>query len=107
MDLVFAYAGTLSLEEQLQPAKISDMQIGDVFIKGGSPGHAVIVADMAENKITKAKRFLLIQSYMPAQDMHVLKNPANGDGSPWYAPTMGDLVTPEWTFANSSLRTWP
>ncbi len=107
MDLVFAYAGTLSLEQQLQPAKISDIQIGNVFIKGGSPGHAVIVADMAENKITKAKRFLLIQSYMPAQDMHVLKNPANGDGSPWYAPPIGDLVTPEWTFANSSLRTWP
>jgi len=25
------------------------MKIGDVFIKGGSPGHAVIIVDMAEN----------------------------------------------------------
>ena len=83
------------------------MRIGDVFIKGGFPGHAVIVADLVENKLTKAKRFLLIQSYMPAQDMHVLKNPANGDASPWYAVPAGDLVTPEWTFRPGSLRRWP
>ena len=107
MDLVFAFAGTASLEKELKPVEASDIQIGDVFIKGGFPGHAVLVADVAENTLTKSKRFLLIQSYMPAQDMHVLKNPANGDGSPWYAVPSGDLVTPEWTFAKGSLRRWP
>ncbi len=107
MDLVFAYAGTASLEKELTPVDAATVQIGDVFIKGGFPGHAVIVADMAENKLTRAKRFLLIQSYMPAQDMHVLKNLANGDGSPWYAPPTGDLVTPEWTFSKGNLRRWP
>ncbi len=107
MDLIFAYAGTASLEKELQPVAAADIQIGDVFIKGGFPGHAVLVADMAENTLTKSKRFLLIQSYMPAQDMHVLKNPANGDGSPWYTVPTGGLVTPEWTFANGSLKRWP
>ena len=107
LDFVFAYAGTASLEAELKPVEVSDVQIGDVFIKGGFPGHAMIVADMVENTITKSKRFLLIQSYMPAQDMHVLKNPANGDGSPWYAPPADNLVTPEWTFAKGSLRRWP
>jgi Domain of unknown function (4846) len=107
MDLIFAYAGTASLEKELKSVAVADIQPGDVFIKGGFPGHAVIVADMAENKLTKSKRFLLIQSYMPAQDMHVLKNPANGDGSPWYAVPAGDLVTPEWTFAAGSLKRWP
>ena len=68
---------------------------------------AVIVADVAENRLTKSKRFLLIQSYMPAQYMQVLKNPANGDGSPWYAIPDGELVAPEWTFAAGSLRRWP
>ena len=107
MDFIFAYAGTASLEKELQQADAADIEIGDVFIKGGAPGHAVLVADTAVNSITKAKRFLLIQSYMPAQDMHVLKNPANGDGSAWYAPPSGDLVTPEWTFPKGTLRRWP
>jgi hypothetical protein len=107
MNLVFAYAGTASLEKELTPIPVSDIRIGDVFIKGGFPGHAVIVADVVENKSNKTKRFLLIQSYMPAQDMHVLKNPANADGAPWYDIPTGALITPEWTFAAGSLRRWP
>jgi len=108
MNLVFAYAGTYSLERERKPVPLAEMQIGDVFVKGGFPGHAVLVADMAENKATGERRFLLIQSYMPAQDMHVLKNPANAGGSPWYPAAFdGDLVTPEWRFAPQSLRRWP
>jgi hypothetical protein len=108
MDYVFAYAGTYSLEHELKPVPLADMQIGDVFIKGGFPGHAVLVADMAENAATGEKRFLLLQSYMPAQDIHVLKNPAAPDGSPWYPASFdGDFVTPEWTFPSGALRRWP
>jgi Domain of unknown function (4846) len=108
MDLVFAYAGTYSLEHELKPAPLGEMQIGNVFIKGGFPGHAVLVADMAENIETGEKRFLLVQSYMPAQEMHVLKNPGAADGSPWYpAAFAGPLVTPEWTFPEGTLRRWP
>lgn len=55
MDLVFAYSSTLSLDEELKSVDVDDMQIGDVFIKGGSPGHCVIVVDMAENKSTGQK----------------------------------------------------
>jgi hypothetical protein len=108
MDLVFAYAGTYSLERELKAVPLEAMAVGDVFIKGGFPGHAVLVADMAENPATGEKRFLLIQSYMPAQEMHVLKNPAAPDGSPWYpAKFEGPLVTPEWTFAEGALHRWP
>jgi len=108
MTLVFAYAGTYSLEHELKPVPLKDIAIGDVFIKGGFPGHAVLVADMAESKQTGEKRFLLIQSYMPAQEMHVLKNPATPDGSPWYpAAFTGPLVTPEWTFPEGALHRWP
>jgi hypothetical protein len=108
MDLVFAYAGTYSLEHELKPVPASEMQTGDVFIKGGFPGHAVLVADMAESKETGERRFLLIQSYMPAQEMHVLKYPGAPDGSPWYpAAFAGGLVTPEWTFGHDALRRWP
>ncbi len=108
MDYVFAYAGTYSLERELKPVSLATLQTGDVFIKGGFPGHAVLVADVVENAQTGEKRFLLVQSYMPAQEMHVLKNPAAADGSPWYAAAFeGDLVTPEWRFAAGSLRRWP
>ncbi len=108
MTLVFAYAGTYSLEHELKPVPLADIKIGDVFIKGGFPGHAVLVADMVENNATGEKRFLLIQSYMPAQEMHVLKNPASPDGSPWYpAAFAGPLVTPEWTFPEGALHRWP
>jgi hypothetical protein len=106
MDRVFAYAGSYSLEREMRPVKARDMQPGDVFIKGGFPGHAVLVVDMAANAATGETRFLLLQSYMPAQDMHVLKNPKSTDGSPWYAvPDENEqLVTPEWVFPPSSLR---
>lgn len=108
MTLVFAYAGTYSLERELQKVPREDIQIGDVFIKGGFPGHAVLVADMVANPATGEKRFLLIQSFMPAQEMHVLKNPAASDGSPWYpASFTGGLVTPEWSFPEGALHRWP
>jgi hypothetical protein len=68
----------------------------------------VLVADMAENAATGEKHFLLVQSYMPAQEMHVLKNPKSEDGSPWYKTDFGDqLVTPEWLFPRTALRRWP
>lgn len=108
LDQVFSYAGTYSLERELKPVPLDSMQIGDVFIRGGFPGHAVLVADMAVNAATGEKRFLLLQSYMPAQDIHVLRNLSDPDRSPWYPAAFdGDLVTPEWTFARTSLRRWP
>jgi len=108
MDTVFAWAGTHSLERELKPSALAEFAAGDVFIKGGFPGHAVLVADVVENKATGEKRFLLLQSYMPAQDIHVLKNPAAADASPWYSVAFGDrLITPEWTFSRESLRRWP
>jgi hypothetical protein len=96
---VFAYAGTLSLSKELAPVDTrQQLQAGDVFIRGGSPGHAVLVMDVAVNAAGE-KLFLLAQSYMPAQDIHILKNPA-GVLSPWYSVAKGEklLGTPEWVF---------
>ncbi len=104
METIFMYAGTLSLSKELQPVKISNMQIGDVFIQGGSPGHAIIVIDMAVNKPTNKKVFLLAQSYMPAQEIQILKNPSDTTISPWYSLDFeNELITPEWTFTKSDL----
>jgi hypothetical protein len=104
LETVFMYAGSLSLEKELDEGKISEIKPGDVFIIGGSPGHAVIVVDVAVN--TEGKRiFMLAQSYMPAQDIHVLINPVDREMSPWYYLNGGEeLDTPEWDFAPGSLR---
>lgn len=105
LNVVFAYAGTLSLAKELVPVSIDAMQIGDVFIQGGSPGHAVIVIDMAIDKVTGNKLYLLAQSYMPAQDIHVLNNLQNGNISPWYdLKSTGRVMTPEWTFVTGDLK---
>lgn len=104
LDMVFAYAGTLSLSKEMENIPLEEMQPGDVFLKGASPGHCVIVMDMAENKQTGEIIFIAAQGYMPAQEMHILENPANEDGNPWYTLDFGDeLITPEWTFSDTQL----
>ena len=102
---IFSYAGTASLEKELTPIKLSDMEIGDLFIQGGSPGHAVLVIDMVVHESTGEKLFLLAQSYMPAQDFHILRNFQNKNLSPWYSTNMGtNLSTPEWPFKTIDLH---
>ena len=104
MDMVFAYSGTLSLEKELEGVHIEDMEIGDVFIIGASPGHAVIIVDMAIND-NGEKIFLLAQSYMPAQQTQLLINPMDKNISPWYSLSGKDkLITPEWTFELNELK---
>ncbi|HEY8970980.1 MAG TPA: DUF4846 domain-containing protein, partial [Puia sp.] len=105
---VFSYCGTLSLERQLTPVThFGDILPGDVLIRGGSPGHAMLVIDMVEDAAGN-KVYLLAQSYMPAQDIHVVINPVEGKQSPWYSiPKDTSIITPEWTFYTSQLRRWP
>jgi Domain of unknown function (4846) len=100
LTMVFRYAGTQSLARELQRRPdTSAFQCGDVIIKGGSPGHAVIAADAARDPHTGERLVLFVQSYMPAQEIQVLNNPAEPDISPWYrVKTTGDLRTPEWDF---------
>jgi hypothetical protein len=52
------------------------------------------------------KLFMLAQSYMPAQDMHILQNIHEPGLSPWFRlPEPGmELYTPEWTFAYGQLK---
>lgn len=106
MEFVFIYAGSLSLSKSLHSKNSKDIAIGDVFIIGGSPGHAVIVVDVAENEKGE-KVFLLAQSYMPAQETQILKNKNDNKISPWYsAKITGRLYTPQWTFDVEQLKTW-
>jgi len=107
LNKVFAACGSYSLNQQLKAKnKFSDIAIGDVLIKGGFPGHAVIVVDLAENNKGE-KIYMLAQSYMPAQDIHVLQNFNNDTLSPWYSIKENNVIeTPQWTFYRNQLKTW-
>ena len=64
------------------------------------------VVDVAANAVGE-RVFLLAQSYMPAQDIHVLRNPASRH-SPWYvARAKGELITPEWISRYEFLKRFP
>jgi len=105
LDIVFMYAGTLSLSKELRQIPIDSIQIGDIFVIGGSPGHAEIVVDIAKNKVNGNKIFMLAQSYMPAQSIHLLVNLNNSDISPWYdVSKASNLVTPSWVFSKNELK---
>jgi hypothetical protein len=99
----FGYAGTLSLSRELTARPLQQVQPGDVLIHGGAPGHAVLVVDVAENPKTHEKFMLLAQSYMPAQNIHVLHR--DYGVSPWFKveAVNGMVETPEWDFAETEL----
>lgn len=107
MEIVFSYCGTYSLSKELnRVAEIDSIQPGDVFIEGGFPGHALTVMSVARNAGGE-RIFLLSQGYMPAQDIHILKNYDDPGLSPWYGIKKAfPLVTPQWKFERGSLRRW-
>jgi hypothetical protein len=106
LDSVFQYAGSYSLSREMRAVRDpAEVKAGDVFIRGGFPGHAVIVLDVARSLETGRKVMLLGQSYMPAQEVHVLKNLGAPALSPWYDTAFGEaLVTPEWTFSKGEVK---
>lgn len=104
MRMVFTYAGTLSMDSlESETIQLSELQVGDVILKGGSPGHVVMVVDVCVNGEGQ-KAFLLAQGYMPAQEFHIINNPLH-ENDPWYyAEEMSfPLETAEYTFAEESM----
>lgn len=104
MRIVFSYAGTLSMENESESISFEEAQVGDVFLKGGSPGHVVMILDICENEQGE-RAYLLAQGYMPAQEFHILKNPLH-ENDPWYyeSEITYPLHTPEYTFPEGSLK---
>jgi len=102
LNLIYTYSGTLSLYHELP--KINDtskLQIGDMLIKGGSPGHIVMIADQIVNDKGE-NMYVLIQGNTPAQSVHLVKNLEDDTYSPWYTLEK-DVVIPvsNYTFQSS------
>lgn len=102
LETVFSYAGTISLQKELTPVSLAAIQPGDVFIQGGSPGHAVIVMDVAQNPKDGSRLFIIAQSFMPAQSMHVIANQYMTNISPWFDLREGEKLNFEdWPYFSS------
>lgn len=79
---VMQFAGTRSLEKETKPISVAEAHTGDILCHGGSPGHAVMLVDEAQNEAGK-RCFLIAQGFMPAQNCHIITGYGN-DPSPWY-----------------------
>lgn len=110
LKVVYTYASTISLDKELVSVPASELSIGDVFIIPGSPGHVVIVADMAINPETGEKRFIIVQGNMPSEQAHVVKNPEDPLNSPWYSNSFpnGVLKAPNgWECSINNIKRFP
>jgi len=84
--LVFTYAGTRSLgSDMIEDEDYSRLDVGDVILQAGSPGHAMICVGDG----------LLAQSYMPAQELEMVQCRVNmRDGR------IATIETPDWNYTN-------
>jgi hypothetical protein len=75
---LFMYAGTRSLPLDTVAATLP-VQPGDLLVTPGSPGHAVLVLDVAVGE--GGTKLLIGQGFMPAMDFHVVEAP---EGGAWF-----------------------
>jgi hypothetical protein len=101
LDTVFMYAGTRSLRFDSRRVA-GPIRPGDFFVDPGSPGHALIVLDVAKNAAGR-RVALLGQGFMPAQELHVLRGrPGTALDRVWFllpdaaANPAATLKTPSW-----------
>ena len=106
LDVVYNYAGTISVNKETSPVhRNAAISSGDIIITPGSPGHAVMIVGCAKDKHNN-RLYLLAESYMPAQSIHVLKNPFEGGISPWYHLDLngGSIETARYTFSTTNIK---
>lgn len=84
LEYVFLYANTASLfEYDTKKSNPNNVEIGDMFIVPGFPGHVVMICDVIKHKVTGEQRFMTLQGSMPAVQAHVMMNALEPELSPW------------------------
>lgn len=96
LDKVFTYASTRSLHRDSKKINSSsDLQSGDFYLQGGSPGHVVMILDIAE--ATDGSRVALFgQGYLPAREFHVIRDDDAIDGVWFELEDHTPVATPTW-----------
>lgn len=79
LDGIFNWCGTISLERDTVPVPPHDLQVGDILVQSGAPGHAVLIVDLARDAHGR-RQALFLQGWMPAQSIHIVSPPG---GSGW------------------------
>jgi hypothetical protein len=102
-DIVYTYAGTISLNKELFPA--NSFEIGTVVIWPGSPGHCFIIIDKTVTK-EGIPLYKLVEGYTPAQSIYVLANNTSSEElSPWCRLFKNEVInTASYTFTNYHLK---
>lgn len=98
LDKVFTYASTRSLHRDSKKIKSSkELQSGDFYLQGGSPGHVVMILDIAEAS-DGARVALFGQGYLPAREFHVIRGEASDtiDGVWFKLDDDVPVSTPTW-----------
>ncbi|MFH1419433.1 MAG: DUF4846 domain-containing protein [Planctomycetota bacterium] len=83
LEMLFRYASTYSLLDDTLQATDHAVEAGDVFVRPGRPGHAMMILDVATAPGGDVK-VLLGEGGWPAQTFHVPRGP---DGNPWFTLT--------------------
>lgn len=90
LDGVFTWANSTSLAQQAGPVEPDDVQPGDFFLHSGSPGHALVILDIAEKGNRRVA--LYAQALNPTENVHVLRP---GRATAWFSLRSGEpVVTP-------------
>lgn len=95
MRKAMADISTYQLAARLPKRALEDIRPGDIFVypagKGHSMGHAITVVDVAVNKRTGKKIFMLAEGNYPGRSIHLMRN-FWGISTPWFSFEDGRLV---------------
>jgi hypothetical protein len=108
LDIIYMYAGTRSLPRETRPVhRNEEIATGDILLTPGSPGHVALIVGRARDSLGNVV-YLLAQGYTPAQSIHIMTNPSNGERTPWYDLCLSKhpTYTPRYTFERTHIRTF-
>lgn len=104
LETLFSFASAASLLDDTRPSEDRTLSAGDIFLRPGKGGGAIMVLDVATDADGQV-RVLLGKGGEPAQTFHVLRN---DDGEAWFpmAQTKPLQITGCGSFSNAKLRHW-
>ncbi len=108
---VFNVANTYSLRKEMEKRDLGCIQPGDIFVypaNSSQYGHAVMVADVAENT-NGYLAVLLVEGYLPARSIHVMRNWQDAKNSPWFIldGESDEITFSAFQFSVDDLRCFP